>query len=174
VTHNIDFNVFHKLLISKTYKRLGNIPLYGDDMFADMTDVMDFVNSSNKHKHIHNHMAMFELAMVQHESKCPIMIKEIASELKRFEPYLSRIMDVVGFVGLDGAVGYNWHHDYYHLVAMNIIGNTTWHFRDGNTVDMKPGDLMFIPNPIEHSVVGTTERFTLSFCCPINKGLHSE
>jgi mannose-6-phosphate isomerase-like protein (cupin superfamily) len=172
VTHNIDFNVFHKLLISKTYKRLGNIPLYGDDMFADMTDVMDFVNSSKK-KHIHNHMAMFEMHRIQDKSKCPIMIKEIVKSLKQYEPYKSRSMDVAGLVGLEGAVGYNWHRDIYHLVAMNIIGNTTWHFRDGNTVDMKPGDLMFVPSPIEHSVVGTTERFTLSFCCPINKGLHS-
>jgi quercetin dioxygenase-like cupin family protein len=167
--HSIDFNIFHELLIFKTYKHLGNIPLYGDDMFADMTDVMDFVNNTKK-KHSHNDMAMFEMHRIQDKSKCPIMIKEIASELKRFKPYLSRSMDVVGFVGLDGAVGYNWHDDDYHLVAMNIIGNTTWHFRDGNTVDMKPGDLMFVPSPIEHSVVGTTERFTISFCCPINKG----
>ena len=43
---NINFNIFHELLISKTYKHLGNIPLYGDDMFTDMTDVMDFVNSN--------------------------------------------------------------------------------------------------------------------------------
>lgn len=169
MTHNIDFNVFHKLLISKTYKRLGNIPLYGNDMFADMTDVMDFVNSIKK-KHIHHHMAMLQLAMIQHELKCPIMIKEIIKSLKQYEPYKSRSMNVIGIVGLEGAVGYNWHDDDYHVVAMNIIGNTTWHFRDGNTVDMKPGDLMFVPSPIEHSVVGTTERFTLSFCCSINKG----
>jgi hypothetical protein len=58
--HNIDFNIFHELLMSKTYKHLGNIPLYGDDMFADMADVMDFVNS-NKDKHSHNKMAMFEI-----------------------------------------------------------------------------------------------------------------
>ena len=171
--HNIDFNIFHELLISKTYKHLGNIPLYGDNMFADMSDVMDFVNNHKKKK-IRNYIAMFEMHHIQNESKCPIMIKEIASELTKFKPYSTRMIDAVGFVGLEGAIGYNWHHDDYHLVAMNIIGNTTWHFRDGNTVDMKPGDLMFVPNPIEHSVVGTTERFTISFCCPINNGLHSK
>jgi quercetin dioxygenase-like cupin family protein len=56
---------------------------------------------------------------------------------------------------------------------MNIIGETIWHFRDGNKVKMKPGDLLFIPSPIEHQVDGTGERFTLGFCSLTNKKIKS-
>lgn len=162
----------HDLLISKTYQHLGNIPLYGTDMFNDMTDVMDFVNSA-KHKYIRNMLSMYEIHQMQDEPNCPIMIKDIVNKLKTVKLYNSRAMNVVGFTGLDGAVGYNWHSDVYHLIAMNIIGNTTWYFKDGNTIDMKPGDLLFVPSPVEHTVIGNGERFTISFCAPIKNGKHN-
>lgn len=166
----IDFGVLHDLLIAKpkTYTHLGNIPLYGECMFSDMDDVMDFVYEDEA-KHARLKLSMFELHYIQDRPNCPIMIKELAATLKKFTPYNGHYLDVVGFVGLDGSKGYDWHNDMYHLVAMNIIGDTTWKFKDGNEVKMVPGDLMFVPSPIEHAVVGEGERFTISFCVLTNK-----
>jgi quercetin dioxygenase-like cupin family protein len=161
----IDFNILHDLITSKpkTYTYLGNIPLYGADMFLDMDDVMDFVYDDERYAV--PEVSMFELHNIQHRPNCPTMIKELAAKLKKFKPYNSTTLDVVGFVGITGATGYHWHYDNYHLIAMNIIGNTTWEFKDGNKVKMAPGDLMFVPSPIEHVVMGEGERFTISFCC---------
>ena len=165
--HNIDFNILHELLLNKKPKLLGRVPLSKDNSFEDMSDVMDFLNNRNnlEYKIYRPEIDMIEAHFLQEEKNCPDIIKNISKELKQFKPFKNRQLDVVGFMGFDNAIGYNWHYDDYHLVAMNIIGNTTWYFKGGNTIEMKPGDLMFVPSPIEHKVVGTTERFTISFCC---------
>jgi len=169
--HNIDFNILHELLINKRPKLLGNITLSKDNSFEDMTEVMDFLNNldNSNDKVYRSEIDMIEVHFLQKQNNCPQIIKNISKNLKKFEPFKSRELNVVGFIGFDNAIGYNWHYDDYHLVAMNIIGNTTWYFKDGSTIEMNPGDLMFVPSPIEHKVVGTTERFTISFCCLINK-----
>lgn len=169
--YDIDFSILHELLIDKKPKLLGRIPLSKDETFEDMVDVIDFMNGIDNSKnkfHIPKN-DMVELHFLQKVENSPAIIKNISKELKRFKPFKNRILDVVGFVGFDNAVGYNWHYDDYHIVAMNIIGNTTWHFKGHNAIEMSPGDLMFVPSPIMHKVVGTTERFTVSFCCPTNK-----
>ena len=166
-----DFNTLHELLINKAPKLLGKIPLSKNNSFEDMVDVIDFLNGINdtKNEFYMPEMDMVEVHLLQERKNCPEIIKNISKELEQIEPFKSRKLNVVGFVGFDNAIGYDWHADDYHLVAMNIIGNTTWHFKDGSTIEMTPGDLMFVPSPIEHKVVGTTERFTVSFCCPTRK-----
>jgi hypothetical protein len=167
--HNIDFSILDELLTNKKPKLLGNISLLKNDTFDDMTDVMDFLNtlSKSKDKIYRSEIDMIEAHFLQNQNNCPQIIKDISKDLKKFNPFKNCELDVVGFIGLNNAIGYDWHYDYCHLIAMNIIGETTWHFKNGDTIKMTPGDLMFVPSPVEHKVVGTTERFTISFCCPI-------
>jgi hypothetical protein len=169
--YNIDFSILHELLMDKNPKLLGKIPLSKNNSFEDMVDVIDFLDTieDSKNKFYIPEMDMIELHLLQRAEKCPPVIKDISKEIKKFKPFKNRILDVVGFIGFDNAIGYNWHYDDYHLIAMNIIGNTVWHFKDHNAIEMSPGDLMFVPSPVEHKVVGTTERFTVSFCCPTHK-----
>ena len=169
---NFDFNILDELLLSKIPKHLGNVPLYGTGI-KDMGDVMDWVLDLQHKKHLSEH-PMFELQFLDKDPLCPEVIKDIAEHLYTFEPYKSRPSHVntVGLVGLEGIVGFNWHHDVFHIVALNLIGNTTWHFKDHDSIPMKPGDLLFVPSPLKHSVTtdsDTSERFTVSFCCPTFK-----
>jgi mannose-6-phosphate isomerase-like protein (cupin superfamily) len=170
---NIDLNIINDLLLTKSYKHLGNIPLDNEDIFKDICDVIDFMNSFTKgNKEVRPNLSMMEIHKLHEDPKCPKLILELVEYIKNFKPYDKRL-NVVGFLGFENSLGYRWHDDDYHIIAMNIIGETIWHFRDGNKVKMKPGDLLFIPSPIEHQVDGTGERFTLGFCSLTNKKIKS-
>jgi mannose-6-phosphate isomerase-like protein (cupin superfamily) len=161
---DIDLSVINDLLLTKSYKHLGNISLDNEDVFKDIGEVVDFVNYFPKHnKEARAGLSMMEIHELHEDPKCPKLIIELAEYIKTFKPYDKRL-NVVGFLGFENSIGYRWHSDEYHIIAMNIIGETTWYFRDGNEVKMKPGDLLFIPSPVEHQVDGSGERFTLGFC----------
>jgi hypothetical protein len=173
---DINFNILHNLLLNKLPKYLGNISLDNEDIFTDMTEVMDFLNNNydiNSRRN-NTHLSMIEIHRIWQKPDCPKLIKDISTHLKNFNPFKNRKLHTIGIIGLENSVGYDWHYDYYHIVAMNIIGETTWYFRDNDEVKMKPGDLMFIPSPIEHKVIGSGERFSLTFSCMTNKNLHEK
>jgi quercetin dioxygenase-like cupin family protein len=166
---NMDLNVLNELLLAKSYKHLGNILLDNEDIFTDMTEVMDFINHFNNGEKVNrSSFSMIEVHKINKSPKCPKLIKEVTEYIKNFNPYNKRL-NVIGIVGFENATGYRWHYDDYHVIAMNIIGETIWYFKDGNKIKMKPGDLLFVPSPIEHQVEGTGERFTLAFCSLTNK-----
>lgn len=74
-------------------------------------------------------------------------------------------VQIVGFLAADEQCeGYGLHADNMHLVAFNVIGSTVWTFEDGSTQHMQPGDAMFVPGGMKHTVNGYGERFTVSFC----------
>ena len=164
----IDFSIIKDLKNTNTYHRLGNIPLYGQDMFSNMDDVMDYYYSSRT-KSFDFHMSEFSIIKmqdIQHEEKTPQMIKDIFNNLKQFnDPKKGgwRGGCVAALIGLNNNNGFDYHEDPHHVLTMNIIGNTIWHFKNNEKVLMTPGDLLFVPPAIGHSVSATEERFTVAF-----------
>lgn len=63
--------------------------------------------------------------------------------------------DVSAFVILGAsknATAFGWHKDDYDIVAVNIIGQTTWEFENGVSVKMDNGDVLYCPRNMEHKV----------------------
>ena len=168
---NINLDIINDLLLTKSYKYLGNISLVNEDIFKDIDDVMDFINHFNEEeKDLKSNLSMMEIHNINNDPNCPKLILELAEYIKKIKPYNKRL-NIVAFLGFENSIGYRWHDDDYHIIAMNIIGETTWNFRDGNKIKMKPGDLLFIPSPVEHQVDGSGERFSLGFCSVTNAKL---
>ncbi len=142
----------------RTHAYLGNIELYGSDLFKSMEEVLEYYHS-RKHKRNFSKHKVIHLQDLEEDEVVPTVIKDIFNELgKHFN-----VHTVAGIIAFDGKNGVDWHTDPCDLIAMNVIGNTTWFFKDDSKVDMKPGDLLYVKENIMHKVVSYEERFCVSF-----------
>jgi quercetin dioxygenase-like cupin family protein len=147
----------------KEYCYLGNIPLYGDDLFKTVDDAIDYYYSRDKeyNRFIPKSKLLMARSM-EKDSNTPVIIKDVYNELNKHIKMYCTVGLISSSEGNEKN-GIGWHRDREHVMGMNIIGNTTWVFRDGNEIKMGPGDLIYVPKGIEHKVYANEERFTIGF-----------
>ena len=110
-------------------------------------------------------LRMYEFHRLENYDFTYSFLKLLKHELDKI-PEMCPIQ-IVGFLADgEGVRGYGWHDDAMHLVAFNLIGNTVWDFGDGDTQEMSPGDMMFVPRGLYHEVKGDGARFSVSMCSP--------
>lgn len=144
----------------KEYCYLGNIPLYGDDLFKTVDDAVDYYYSRNdEYNSFESKYNLLRTRYMELDNNTPKFIKDVFNELVNHV----EIFCTVGLISLHNESGITWHSDPENIIGMNIIGNTTWNFEDGSEIKMTPGDLIYVPKGVMHNVHATQERFTIGF-----------
>lgn len=70
--------------------------------------------------------------------------------------------------------GTDWHKDYEapsnptYLIALNLVGDTSWHFTKAKGIDMSPGSCLAYNGSFSHKVVPKGMRITLAGHSGIN------
>lgn len=159
----IDFSNIPNLVKEMKPHFFGNLnaPKEHFPTIQEIHNWMDFLDDGDIH--LKPGVRIFEMHRLQNYDFCPIVLKDLRAALGAYPEMKDR--NIVCFLPHDRFVdGYNWHDDKFHLVSINLVGDTTWYFRDGSEQRMTPGDCMLIPEGLEHTVKGEDIRFTASLC----------
>lgn len=150
----------NKIKNPKQHCYLGHVQLYGNDLFKTIDDVVEYYYSRDaEYNSFEPGCGLLRTCFMERDKNTPLFIKDVYNELnKHVEMFCS-----VGLIALHGDNGIKWHHDPENVIGMNIIGNTTWFFENDIEIKMTPGDLIYVPKTIKHSVHATEERFTIGF-----------
>ena len=92
----------------------------------------------------------------ENNQRCPDLVKKL---IDRYQ------MDSISaFSSIDESSrnGFDRHVDNYEICALNLIGNTIWHFPD-ESIPLSVGEVLYIPKNLPHWVtVVSEERFSVS------------
>jgi len=153
------------LIDTKSFKKdrplfLGNIGAPRDHFPEDIDHVFEYLDMLKEGDyHSRDFLRMFELHRLEQYEWCPKVLMTLYNAVD-FQP-----KSIVSFLACDEeVVGYGWHDDSFDLVAINVIGNSTWFFKDGSQQLMTPGDMLFVPEGVRHTVEGNGYRYTASIC----------